>query len=193
MKTSSMTPHESKTRGSFNYYLTSLWSILKAHWKLRKATSIGQRIRMHGDVFLTNEGEVHIGDRVTFMRGTVPVELSAQDGGVIRVGAYTHFNYGCIFVACGQIDIGERCRFGYYTIVLDCDMHRLEPERRHERPEPAPIKIGDDVWVGSRAIIMPGVTLGNGCVVAAGSIVTKDVPPRTLVAGVPAKIIREIR
>ena len=57
--------------------------------------------------------------------------------------------------------------------------------------EPAPVVIGDDVWIGRRAIIMPGVRIGNGCVIGAGAVVTKDVPPYCVVGGVPAKIIKK--
>ena len=147
---------------------------------------------MYGRALVTNDGQMSIGDHVVFMRGKVHVELTTQSQGCIRVGAFTQFNYGCILVACRQINIGERCLFGYYVTVLDSAMHQLEPERRHEIPEPEPVNIEDDVWIGTRAIIMPGVTIGRGAVVAAGSIVTKDVAPRTLVAGVPAKFVRSI-
>lgn len=56
-----------------------------------------------------------------------------------------------------------------------------------------PVKIGDNVWIGSGAIILPGVNLGMGCIVGAGAVVTRDVPPHTLVAGIPAKIVKEIQ
>jgi acetyltransferase-like isoleucine patch superfamily enzyme len=65
-------------------------------------------------------------------------------------------------------------------------------ERRYAGLEALPVTIGAGVWVGARAMIMPGVTIGDGAVIAAGAVVTKDVPPNTLVAGVPARIVREL-
>ena len=58
---------------------------------------------------------------------------------------------------------------------------------------PAPIVIGDKVWIGANATVLPGVTIGKGAIVAAGAVVTRDVPPNTIVAGVPARVVREIR
>jgi maltose O-acetyltransferase len=77
-------------------------------------------------------------------------------------------------------------------MMLDNDFHRVEPERRLERPPSAPIVIGENVWVGARVIVMAGVTVGDDSCIGAGSVVTADVPPRTLVAGVPARVIREL-
>jgi len=177
---------------SVGYYARALWSLTKARWQLRRVNTLGTNVRMYGSAYVSNEGQINLGDKVLFIAGPVPVELTTRSGGVIDIGRSSDFNYGCIIVAHKRVSIGERCRFGYYVIILDTDMHRLEPERRGEVPEPAPVTIENDVWVGSRAMIMPGVTLGAGCVVAAGSIVTKDVPPRSVVAGVPAKVIRVI-
>ena len=69
--------------------------------------------------------------------------------------------------------------------------HALEPEKRR-RNRYAPIRIGENVWIGSNATILPGVTLGDWAVVAAGAVVTKDVPPMTVVGGVPARVLRTI-
>jgi maltose O-acetyltransferase len=77
-------------------------------------------------------------------------------------------------------------------MMLDNDFHRVEPERRLERPPSAPIVIGENVWVGAHVIVMSGVTVGDDSCIGAGSVVTADVPPRTLVAGVPARVIREL-
>lgn len=60
------------------------------------------------------------------------------------------------------------------------------------QPLPAPIRIGKKVWIGANATVVPGVSIGDGAVIAAGAVVTKDVPARTVVAGVPAKVVKEI-
>lgn len=99
-------------------------------------------------------------------------------------------NFGCCFVDCSVIRIGDRCKFGPY-VTIACANHPLNPEARAKEIEFShPVFIEDDVWIGANACIIGGVTIGKGAVVAAGSVVTKDVPENTLVGGVPAKIIR---
>ena len=69
--------------------------------------------------------------------------------------------------------------------------HDMDPARRQDL-EPAPIRLGDDVWIGANATVLPGVAIGDGAVVAAGAVVTRDVPPMTVVGGVPARVIKQI-
>lgn len=91
-------------------------------------------------------------------------------------------------IICGEkITIGEDCNIGRDVIIRDYDGHSIDPAL----PFSCPIHIGDHVWIGQRAMILKGVNIGDGAVIAAGAIVTHDVPARTLVAGVPAKVIRE--
>jgi maltose O-acetyltransferase len=75
---------------------------------------------------------------------------------------------------------------------MDNDFHRLEPERRLERPDSAPIILGENVWLGARVIVLSGVTISAGSVIGPGSVVTRDIPPRTVAAGVPARVIKEL-
>ena len=90
-------------------------------------------------------------------------------------------------ITCAEkITIGEECNIGRDVIIRDYDGHLIDPEQ----PVSAPVRIGDHVWIGQRAMILKGVTIGDGAVIAAGSIVTRDVPAGALAAGVPAKVIR---
>jgi acetyltransferase-like isoleucine patch superfamily enzyme len=82
--------------------------------------------------------------------------------------------------------IGERCSIGWDVWITDTDYHRL-----NDGEDIAPVSIGDEVWIGAKSMILKGVTVGKGAVIAAGSVVTKDVPERALVAGNPATVIRE--
>lgn len=95
-----------------------------------------------------------------------------------------------------SIIVGHHTLFGPDCAVMDADFHALLPvETRHIDPgmeRDAPVHIGPHVWVGMRSLILKGVTIGEGAVVAAGSVVVKDVPPRTLVAGVPAKFVKAL-
>lgn len=86
-----------------------------------------------------------------------------------------------------SISIGHDVAIGPDVVIRDSDNHSLNGQTRVT----APVTIADHVWIGQRAMILKGVTIGTDAVVAAGSVVTKDVPPNTLVAGVPARVIRE--
>jgi acetyltransferase-like isoleucine patch superfamily enzyme len=84
------------------------------------------------------------------------------------------------------ITIGRDCAIGWDVLLLDTHAHLIGDE-----PPGGPITIGDHVWIGARAIVLRGVTIGDGAIVGAGSTVTRDVPPATVVAGVPARVLRE--
>lgn len=108
----------------------------------------------------------------------------------ITLGKRVFFNSGCKVQDQGGVYIGDGALIGH-NVVLATLNHALDPARRQDL-YPAPIHIGRDVWIGANATVLPGVTIGDGAVVAAGAVVTKDVPPRTVVGGVPAKVLRAI-
>ena len=120
------------------------------------------------------------------------LELGCGPDGLLEIGENSFINYGTSIYAGEHVRIGRDCNIGTYCMVMDNDFHGLEPERRHETPPSKPIIIGDNVWLGGRTTVLKGVTIGDGSVVAAGSIVTKDIPPRTLAAGAPARAVRKI-
>lgn len=108
----------------------------------------------------------------------------------IHIGKHVFINMGCKFQDQGGIFIGDGVLIGH-NVVLATLNHAMQPERRSDML-PAPIHIGKRVWIGSNATVLPGVTIGDGVVVAAGAVVTRDVPANTVVGGVPAKVIRHI-
>src|SRR5205085_12572052 len=120
------------------------------------------------------------------------LELATGANGTLEIGESAFINYGCSIAAQRLVRIGPHCNIGTYVIMMDNDFHCLEPERRNEAPESAPIILEENVWLGARVVVLRGVTIGNGSVIGAGSVVTKDIPPRTLAGGVPAKIIRQL-
>ncbi|MDE6868501.1 MAG: sugar O-acetyltransferase [Clostridia bacterium] len=108
----------------------------------------------------------------------------------ITVGKNVFINSGCCFQDQGGIEIGDNVLIGQQVVIATLN-HDLIPKDRANM-SPAPIKIGNGVWVGAHATILSGVTVGNGAVIAAGAVVTKDVPENAIVAGVPAEIIKRI-
>jgi acetyltransferase-like isoleucine patch superfamily enzyme len=113
--------------------------------------------------------------------------LEVVDGAHLTLGG-GYANNGAGIVCFKEIAIGRDVAIGPEVMIRDSDSHLISGSGR---PATAPIRIGDRVWIGARAVILKGVTIGDGAIVAAGSIVTKDVAPGTLVAGVPAKYIRD--
>ena len=114
----------------------------------------------------------------------------ADYGQNITVGKNVFINSGCCFQDQGGIEIGNNVLIGQQVVIATLN-HDLSPEKRANML-PAPVKIGNDVWVGAHATILSGVTVGDGAVIAAGAVVTKDVPANTVVGGVPAKVIKNI-
>lgn len=108
----------------------------------------------------------------------------------IHIGKRVFINMGCKFQDQGGIYIGDDTLIGH-NVVLATLNHALSPRKRADMI-PAPIRIGSKVWIGAGAIVLPGVTIGDGAIVAAGAVVTKDVPENTIVGGVPAKPMRTI-
>jgi acetyltransferase-like isoleucine patch superfamily enzyme len=139
---------------------------------------------------LAPTGRIILGERVRIMSDITPVELAAGAGARLVIGARTFLNYGCSLGAMELIQIGERCLIGNYVNIIDNDFHDLE--QRDRMPASRPVIIGDDVWLGTRAIVLPGVHIGQGAVVGAGSVVTRDVPAWTVVAGNPARVVRQL-
>ena len=107
----------------------------------------------------------------------------------INVGKNVFINSGCKFQDQGGITIGDGTLIGH-NVVLATLNHDMNPEKRNNMI-PKPIVIGKNVWIGSNATIIPGVTIGDGAVIGEGSVVTKNVPENTVVAGVPAKFVKE--
>lgn len=96
---------------------------------------------------------------------------------------------GFVQIICAKsIQIGENVAIARDVIIRDTDAHTIE-DGKHEKDKE--VVIGNHVWIGTRAIIMKGVHIGDGAIIAAGAVVTKDVPPKTIVAGVPSKVIRK--
>ena len=130
-------------------------------------------------------------------RGTLVASSFTLTGGRrarqnLTIGLMCYINHGCVFDALGPIDIGDEVSFGHEVLVTTGAHQIGSSERRGGHIDPRPVRIGDGAWIGSRAVILPGVEVGNGSIVAAGAVVNRDVAPDTLVGGTPARLIRHL-
>lgn len=118
--------------------------------------------------------------------------LFVDYGTFITVGARTFINYNLTALDVAPITIGEDCQIGP-NVQLLTPTHPVEPQPRRDRLEAAqPITIGDNVWLGGGAIVLPGVSIGDNTVIGAGAVVTKDIPANVVAVGNPARVLREI-
>jgi len=112
-------------------------------------------------------------------------------GSNIHFGKSCYLNHNCVFLDECKITIGSNTFFGPNVQVYTAT-HPIDPIERRDGEGGKPIKIGNDCWIGGSAVILPGITIGDGVTVGAGSVVTKNVEDYTVVAGNPAKIIRRL-
>jgi acetyltransferase-like isoleucine patch superfamily enzyme len=163
---------------------------LSARWQLRGCTQVGPWTRVIGRVTIVNHGTMVIGERVQICSQHARSVFTTFAHGRLVIGDRSFINYGVDIAATGLVSIGADCLIGTHVSIIDNGFHDVID--RHEVPAPKPVVIGDNVWIGNRAIILPGVTIGEGAVVGAGSVVTRDVAARTVVAGNPARVVREL-
>ena len=181
------------------------WLILPLAWWTLRGVEVGHGWRCYGlPIIQRHRGsQIRIGQGMS-LRSTPrsnplgpnhPVMISTRRRGArLKIGSDFGMTGGSL-VCDERITIGDRVWVGANAVIADTDFHPLDPDLRRARPlaaKTAAIAIGDDVFIGMHALILKGVHIGEGAVIAAGSVVSRDVPPRSLAAGSPAQIIREI-
>ncbi|MGM0168455.1 maltose O-acetyltransferase [Enterococcus sp. AZ135] len=123
---------------------------------------------------------------------SVQPNFNCDIGWNIHVGEDFLTNYNVTILDISQVTIGDYCMIGPNTLLTTVG-HPLTPKGRREKmAESKPIKIGNDVWIGGNCTILPGVTIGDNVIIAAGAVVTKAIESNTLVGGVPAKTIKKL-
>lgn len=151
---------------------------------------------------IKNGGEIVVGDNVTLRssgRGyhaflPNPVKLSADKyGACIYIGDNTRINGACLH-ACHSIHVGRNCLIAANCQIMDSNGHDLSfdnvADRINTTGQAESVVIEDNVWLGISVIVLPGVTIGQGAIVGAGSVVTKDIPPMSIAVGVPAQVVK---
>lgn len=142
-----------------------------------------------------------IGDNVV-----LECKINCNTGASLRIGDYTSIREHSVLNCDNSITIGSHCFIGDQVIIQDNDSHPESPEMRLQQSlavlkrmtdtqaaPSAPIIIGDKVWIGTRATILKGVTIGVGSIIGTGAVVTRSIPPMCLAAGNPARVIRPLK
>lgn len=164
--------------------------LASAQLYLREANEVGQGARTLARPRVDNQGRLVIG-RGTLLRSiNVPVELAVGRGGLLQIGDDSVLNYGVSVGAMRSVTIGSRVRIGPYVMIIDTEFHSIYD--RKLMPEPRPVVIEDDVWLGAKSSVLPGVRIGRGSIVGVSSVVGSDVPAFTMVAGVPARPVKKL-
>ncbi len=162
----------------------------------KRYLSVGAKTKLHDGVYidaLSKEGVV-IGDRVVIGRNT-RIECTGSleyVGKGVKIGSRTTFNNDCFFGAAGGIEIGEDVVAGQF-VRFHSENHNFDDMNKLIKDQGVShkgIKIGNNCWIGSGAVFLDGAELGDGCVVGANAVVTKPFPANSVIAGVPAKLIR---
>lgn len=168
----------------------SRWPALFKHlWYRRHFTSLGGVPTLIGWPDVSNDGELHLGQGCTLISQIHKVSLGVYEGATLRLGHNVVINNGTIISARVGITIGEGTGIGYHCLLMDSDHHPIAPGLPINE---GPIVIGKHVWLASKVTVLQGVTIGDFAVVAAGAVVTQDVPPYAVVGGVPARVLRYI-
>ncbi len=146
--------------------------------------------------FVIGKGNIYLGKDVKIAGKVDFVFSSIKDvTPELRVGNHTNIGHNVGFVVSERITIGEHCLLASNIRLRDSNGHSMDPESRRtgsppDKSEIKPVVIGDNVWIGSGVIIMPGVRIGDDCVIAAGTTVRRSVPPNHLVTPSPSKVMK---
>jgi acetyltransferase-like isoleucine patch superfamily enzyme len=135
-------------------------------------------VELGRDATLAVDGRARLGDGTKILVGP---------GATVSIGDDSHFDGDCRVVCAAGVSIGSGCAIAWEVLIMDTDFHRVDGRASSD----APVRLGDRVWVGVGAKILKGVSVGDGAIVAAGAVVTRDVPAGALVAGSPARVVRE--
>jgi acetyltransferase-like isoleucine patch superfamily enzyme len=161
---------------------------------------LGKGVVFYVPVRAEGQGSLRVGDNTTFgfppayRLGTGEIMLQTRTPEAeIVIGRDTAFNNNTVLCAVKSIRVGNRCRIGDFVSIIDTDFHEIDPATRDNSVGTIkPVSIGDNVWIGSRAMVLKGAQIGDNSVIAAMSVVTSAIPANCVAAGVPARVIRKL-
>ena len=168
------------------------WNRIAIHRELARRRAFA-RWPIHGNVLeALRDGRLEVGEHTLF---EPDVWLTISDEGRIRIGAGTFLNIAVMVAAQDLVEIGDHCMFANGCFVTDAN-HRFDDPGRpitwQGFTTKGPTRVGDNVWCGANVVITSGVTVGERCVIGANSVVTEDIPPFSIAAGAPAKVLRRV-
>jgi acetyltransferase-like isoleucine patch superfamily enzyme len=169
------------------------WNRARIHWQLMRRRAFA-RWPIEGNVLeMLREGRLNVGAGVLFEPG---VWITGPDPARIRIGEGTFLNRNVMVAAVELVEIGANCMFANGCFITDGN-HRFDDP---ELPVPwqgfttkGPTRVGDNVWCGANVVVTTGVTIGERCVIGANSVVTRDIPPFSIAAGIPAKVAKAVK
>lgn len=185
----------SKIRNSIRYNKT----INSAKYS-RVKINFGEKITFNQNTIITGKGLVSIGDCCSFgyvmggyyKNGTCELQPRYGDSKII-IGKNVAMNNNLFICCASEVRIGDDTLIGENVMILDHDAHGLNPDdRRTSIGKVSPIFIGENAWIGSRAIVLPGTIIGNNSIVGAGTIVKGEFPANVIIAGNPASIVKKL-
>ena len=166
-----------------------LSSFLRGKFYFRKAKWQGKLVFAKGKPTVQQQGQLELGHLVRIWSNINPTQILVGEEGLLSIGDGAYIN-GALIAVEKEVRIGRNCYLAPMVQIMDSDQFGLG-ERGATRAKA--VIIEEDAWLATRAMIMKGVRIGKGAVVAVGAVVQDDVPPYTVVAGVPAKPIRQLR
>lgn len=175
------------------------WAILSARIAGGKLF-ISSNVSFAVPVRVNGQGDVTIGWRTSlgfrlapsFGFGGIILQAREQNSAVV-IGEKCGFSNNVVIIARSKIELGSHCLVGDRVTIMDADFHVIDPDLRLKEGGPGetiPVLIGDNCWIGTGALILKGVTIGDGSIIAPKSVVTKSFPARSVIAGNPACLIR---
>ena len=168
------------------------WNRAAIHWEFARRGAF-VRWPVQGNVLeALRDGRLELGEGTLFEPG---VWITAPAPARIRIGAGTFLNLGVMVAAAELVEIGDHCMFANGCFVTDAS-HRFDdpdtPVTWQGFTSKGPTRVGNNVWCGAHVVITSGVTIGERCVIGANSVVTSDLPPFSIAAGSPARVLRPI-
>ena len=157
---------------------------------LRHGIRPGPRALFSGKMpLIVSDGQLDIGSALRVWGFRVPACFGARKGAELKLGDGVFINEGATVVATQSISLGSHVLVADHVSIFDSNFHQVDEDTPIRQ---TPVFIDDNVWIGHRAVVLPGAKVGRGAVIAAGSVVTADVKSNWLVGGVPARPIREL-
>jgi acetyltransferase-like isoleucine patch superfamily enzyme len=162
----------------------------RTQWCLRRNfTSHGPRGAIFGAVRFLVDGTAIVGEHFVVEGYDAKVSIKVAEAASLIIGDDVFLNGGVSIEAWREVRIGSNVLMAPYASIIDDDRHEMEPGARRDK---GPVIVGDNVWLGRNVAVLPGVRIGDGSVIGANSVVSRDIPAGCFAAGAPARVIRNL-